>query len=218
MAQVKLTDLVLDFDLYPRNGLSSPNINSIVDALEMGDPIPPIVADKESKRVVDGFHRYKAHQKLKREKIEVTWRNYKGDAEMFADAVRLNRQHGQPFDTYDLKRSVQRLLEFGLKPKDVSDIVRVPRNRIDVFVGEFAKGPGQRPVVVKGGLSSLRGRTINQAQVNVNEKYSGYQPAFHVNQLVALLKANIIPETVAFQEGMDELCDLWAQIRKKKSA
>src|SRR5688572_5167258 len=98
MAKIKISDLVLDFNLYPRNDVSSVNVTSLIDAIEMGDPIPPPVVDKSSKRVIDGFHRVNAYKRLAHQEIEVTFREYKNEKDMFADAVRLNRAHGRAFD------------------------------------------------------------------------------------------------------------------------
>lgn len=219
MASVKLSDLVLDYDVYPRNDISSTHVASLCDALEMGDPVPPITVCRKTKRVSDGFHRYKAHERLKRETIEVVERDYKDDAELFRDAVRLNISHGQPFDSYDRKRAILRLSDFGLELRDISDVVRLPVARVQGFIGDCARGFRGQPVVLKSGLASLLARrTLTQRQEKTNEKWSGYQPAYHVNQLVSLLEAEIAPKTPAFVEGMDRLCELWFAFKKKEAS
>jgi ParB-like chromosome segregation protein Spo0J len=219
MATAKLIDLILDTTVYPRNEISGSTVQSLVDAIEMNDPVPPIVVDKASMRVVDGFHRYHAYKRLKRESIPVVLRTYKNEAELFADAVRLNRAHGRSFDPYDLRRAVQKLSGYGFKDNTISDIIRIPRARIEQFKGEFAKGPRGTEIVLKRGLvQELKGRSLTKEQVQANDRYSGYQPSFHVNQLIAILKADVIPKSEAFTSGMDELCSLWSIIRSKKSA
>lgn len=217
MAKVKLTDLVKDFTVYPRNEISSQNVQAIMDAIEMGDPIPPIVAEQKTKRIVDGFHRYDAYQKLKIDTVDVTWRTYKNDAELFADAYRLNGKHGRQFDQYDIKRAVLKLTDFGLKPHQISNIVRIPKGRIDEFIGAFGKGPRNSDIVLKAGLAhELKGRTLTKEQVEVNEKWGGYQPAYHVNQLIRILEAGIVPSSTNFHAGMDQLVQLWLGLKKQK--
>lgn len=216
MSKEKLSDLKLDKDLHPRNDISSATVTMLCDAMEKGDPIPPIIVDQVSKRIVDGFHRYEAHKRLKLPTIEVIWRRYKNDAEIFADAVRLNRTHGRAFDPYDIRRAVQKLEAFGFKPQDISDIVRIPKGKLLQFNGAYAKGPQGTNVVIKQGLvEALRGRTLTTAQVRVNEKYSGYQPAYHVNQLLSILQAGIVPQSSTFIQGMNDLCALWLSMKKK---
>lgn len=220
MAKAKLSDLILDFDLYPRNDISSTHISALFDALQVGTDLPPIIADRKSKRVVDGFHRHRAHQRFGSKKVEVIWREYKNEAQLFIDAVRLNVSHGRPFDTNDRKRAVLRLEEFGLKSSDISDIVRLPKSRIDEFKLALVTGHSGGPVIVKRGLSQHvpKSGTMSKAQEKVNNSWSGAQPTFHVNQLVKLLEAGFRPKTPAFIDGMDRLCELWMIIRRKKSA
>src|SRR5215813_804283 len=126
MTEVKLVELIEDFDIYPRNDVSSTHVSMLCDAISIGDPVPPIVVDKKSKRIVDGFHRYRAYKRIGRDKIPAVWREYKSDAELFADAVRLNAAHGRAFDAYDRKRAILKLEAFGLSPQAISAIVHIP--------------------------------------------------------------------------------------------
>jgi len=220
MASVKLSDLILDYNVYPRNDISSVHVTSLCDALEIGDPVPPITVCGKTKRISDGFHRFKAHERLGREMIEVVWRDYKNDAELFKDAVRMNVSHGRAFDPYDRKRAVLRLKDFGLTPRDISDVVRLPMHRVEIVIGGFGKGFRSQSIVLKSGLASTlkQQHTLTQKQEKTNERWSGSQPAFHVNQLVLLLEAEIVPKTSAFVAGMDRLCELWLAITKKNKA
>jgi len=214
MEKVKLSILVMDFDLYPRNDISASQVNALCDAIEMGDPIPPILADKKSKRIVDGFHRFKAYTKLKKETVEVVWKTYHNEGELFADAVRLNSTHGRPFDPYDRQRCVQRLLGYKIKPEAISEIVRIPLARIDEITRGFASTTSGKEVVVKHGLiASIGNRRLTKEQVKVNESYSGMQPTFHVNQLIRLIESNLSPQTDTFSDAMDRLCELWKEAK-----
>jgi len=61
MVKVALADLVLDYELYPRVRLSDMYVAELAEALRSGVVLPPVVVDRASNRVVDGFHRVKAH-------------------------------------------------------------------------------------------------------------------------------------------------------------
>src|SRR5688572_13414948 len=60
METIKASELVEDFDLYPRGDVDGTHVLSLVQALEAGVELPPIIACKKTKRIVDGFHRRRA--------------------------------------------------------------------------------------------------------------------------------------------------------------
>ena len=103
MKKMKAAQLVLDFGLYPRNNVDEHNVKNLVDALAAGTELPPVIIDRKSKRVVDGFHRVRAHLRLfgDNAEIDVITKNYKNDAELFLDAMRYNASHGAKLDTCD---------------------------------------------------------------------------------------------------------------------
>jgi len=220
MSSIKTVDLVLDFSLYPRNDVSSQHVASLVEALQSGNPLPPIVVERKSLRVVDGFHRVKAYQKTRASSVPVILKDYKTDAELFADAVRLNAAHGRSFDTYDRRRAVVRLIELGFKEKEVAEIVRITTPRVADFLKSTCTAQGGETVVVKSGLRSvLLGRTapITKKMTELNRTWSGMEPSFHVNQLISLLGSGVLPGGEGFRNGMDMLVELWAESKKKMS-
>src|SRR3989304_5097614 len=103
--KVPLEELVEDFEVYPRTMVSAPHVATLCDAIQAGQNLPPIVADRKSKRVTDGFHRLRAAKRLKLEKIECEFRSYKSEADLFADAVRMTSAHGRPLAPFASKRA-----------------------------------------------------------------------------------------------------------------
>ena len=97
MPTVKATELVQDYDLYPRAQVDGYHVREIAEALEAGVSMPPVIAEKGTKRVVDGFHRIRAAQKIHgaTAKIEVVFKVYGSEAELFREAMRLNADHGR---------------------------------------------------------------------------------------------------------------------------
>ena len=61
---MKASELLLDYDLYPRERIEPFNVNQMIEALTAGRELPPIIVDRKSLRVIDGFHRVKAYQRL----------------------------------------------------------------------------------------------------------------------------------------------------------
>lgn len=213
---MKLTDLILDFDLYPRNDVSATHVTALIDAFESGEAIPPIIVDAKSKRVVDGFHRYRMHDRLGHDTVEVELRTYASEADLFADAVRLNASHGRSFDSFDRRRAVLKLADYGYTPEQIKAIVHMPAAKLEDVVRITATVPGGGVVVVKGGLRrELTGTHMTAARRDLNESWSGMNPAYHARQLVDLLRAGVVPESAAFVQAMDELTELWRSVSAK---
>ncbi len=90
--KANIGDLNLDNSVWPRNTLDEEAIERYRDCLE---ELPPIVVDKETMTVLDGWHRVEAH---KREGIETIPVKYDGCPRHFflARAYTLNAKHGLP--------------------------------------------------------------------------------------------------------------------------
>lgn len=216
MAKLALSEIVIDENLYPRKEPSSFNVTRLVQALLSGAKLPPIVIESSTKRLVDGRTRYLAHERLEIASIDVTKKTYATDADLFADAVRLNIVHGEPLDSYCIQNAIIRLEDFGYSKEKISEVVRLPVDRIEKIERGFASNHSGKPVAIKGGLSHLHGRVLTSDQQAVNRRYSGGKAIFHLKQLCELLENDIWPETSLFASEMDRLVSLWAAISNKK--
>jgi hypothetical protein len=67
---MKLTEVVIDTDIYPRADWSRPTVERYVEALTAGDRFPPIILESGTNRLLDGMHRYQAHRRLSLDEIE----------------------------------------------------------------------------------------------------------------------------------------------------
>ena len=98
-----VSGLVLDRELSPRERLGSNHVRQLAEALRAGATFPPIVVQRGTSRVVDGFHRVEAHRRVygREALVEVVEKEYVDDGELFLDAVRLNAAHGSRLAPYD---------------------------------------------------------------------------------------------------------------------
>ena len=100
--KMKLADLDFDESLYPRKGgVDEQTVNMMGRAFDAGATFPPIVADKATKKVVDGFHRGRMYLKKGLAETEVELVSYKTVADLFLDAVRRNATHGRKLSPWD---------------------------------------------------------------------------------------------------------------------
>jgi ParB-like chromosome segregation protein Spo0J len=77
---------------------------------EMDTPLPPILVDEHTMRVIDGMHRLMAASLLGRDTIDVVF--FGGtEAEMFLRAVQENVTHGLPLSQADRRAAAERIIE-----------------------------------------------------------------------------------------------------------
>jgi hypothetical protein len=92
----------------------SPRLNGedkghILRLAEMDTPLPPILVDKRTMRVIDGMHRLMAASLRGRDTIEVIF--FGGsEADMFLRAVQENVTHGLPLSQADRRAAAERII------------------------------------------------------------------------------------------------------------
>ena len=186
MRTMKAAELVLDFDLYPRNNLDAHNVRAIVDALEAGVELPPVVIDKTSKRVVDGFHRVRAKLRFGGEEaeIDVIEKSYKNEAALFEDAMKYNAMHGARLDPCDRTRCVIIATRLKMTLARVAGALNMPEDKLGKLANNrTAKGLGGLTVPLKRTNQHMAGKKLNKVQQAANERSSGMNQVFYVNQV-----------------------------------
>lgn len=194
LKKVKLSKLVMDYELYPRDRIEVYHVNQMAEALKAGATLPPMTVDKKSKRVVDGFHRVRAYQKVYGLKAEalVDLKEYTTEAEIFADAVRLNASHGRRLSAYDQARCIAKAEALKLEPEVISSMLNMTLERIgQMKVQRFATYK-MEPVVLKRTTAHLAGKDLTVDEVEYNIKAGGMPQTFYIHQVVAMLEADTV--------------------------
>lgn len=208
--KLKVSELVEDFDLYPRASVDSAHVTHILGAYEAGAQLPPVIVDRKSKRIVDGFHRKRAYQRLYGDDamIDVEFRDYRNDAEMFLDAMRLNANHGRNMTSYDRTHAIEIALSFEIDPTMVATVLNMKIERVTEFKAErCAKiensrrfSPLKRPVM------HFRGKIITKEQAEVMPKLGGNHPSYYASQLIILIDNGMLDtENEALMERLKTL-------------
>lgn len=215
--KIKLTDIVIDDSIYPRSKPNEYNIQRMLLAYESGAKFPPIIIEAGTYRLVDGRHRYETYKRKGTETVAVTEKSYASEADLFADAVSLNIDHGMALDQYSVRSSIARLIELGFELPAIGSIVRIPVETIGVIVKGFAATPEGQAIALKGGLRHMRGETLSARQIEVNRSYAGGKASFYAKQIGDLLESDLWPRTSpSFVEQMDRLVALWSAARPSK--
>ena len=191
---VKIAKLVLDYDLYPREQIQSFNVRQMVEALEAGTVLPPIIVERKSKRVVDGFHRVRAYQKLYGKDAEVSaiFRTYEGEAQMFAGAIALNSTHGRNLTPYDRARCLARAEELKMDPAVVAKALNMTIETMGRLKTERLGYFHTKPIVLKRTITHLAGEELNEEQFEYNRRAGGMNQTFFINQIIAMLEADVV--------------------------
>jgi len=212
--RMQLEDLVNDSSIFPRGSVSDIQVNRLIQAMDAGVKVPPITVEKSTKRIVDGWHRTEASRRQGLKTIEAIAKSYASEADLFADAVRLNIDHGLPLTSYHVRAAIVKLEQYGFERVKIGEVVRMTVEQIEKIERGFASDEQGEPVALKSGLSNMRGATLSEAQLAVNRKYSGPKAVFFIRQLKGVIENDMWPtDHPTFAAEMDELCALWQ--RKK---
>lgn len=208
--KIKLKDIVIDEAIYPRSKVNEYNIQRMMQAYDAGARFPSVTVEAGTRRLIDGRHRYETFSRKGAETISATEKVYASEADLFADAVRLNIDHGVPLDQFSIRTSVARLQEYGVSREAISEIVRIPVEGLESITKGFATSTAGEPIALKGGLSHMRGEQLTDRQMEVNRSYAGGKAAFYARQIADLLETDLWPRrSPAFVEQMNRLTRLW---------
>lgn len=203
MRKMKLSDLVFDYDLYPRTAVNDQTVRQMLVAYQAGAKFPPFVIDKRSKRVIDGFHRAQMYERADGEdaEVEVVEKTYKDDAAMYRDAIEYNAKHGRPLSTCDRVHCIVRAEELGIELEQIAATLQIT---VDVAgklrverVGEMVRTPGMGaktpgPVALKQTIRHMAGQGLTVAQCEANTHLGGMNQAYYVYQLIILIEADLL--------------------------
>ena len=197
MREVSIAELILDFDLYPRTQIDSSHVRYMRIAHEGGTILPQPIIDKKSKRVIDGFHRISMYKRIdKSMKIEVIEKNYASDAEMFADAMRLNAHHGRNLSPFDRAHCIIRAESLGMTVEQIAGDLSMSVEAIGEMKLEkmgTMRSDGLRVTIpIKRTIQHMHGRQLTKRQFEANDRLGGMNQMFYVNQLIELIESDLL--------------------------
>lgn len=189
VVHMPVSELVEDFDIYPRHEVSSVNVRNLISAYLSGRTIDPIKADKKTKRIIDGFHRRRMWIKVAGADaiIPVDVKDYKSDEEMLAAAVEANAHHGLQLQEVDKRRVVLRLGDLGVDDERIATVLHIPPARVQKLRvriatvtepgGTIRKEPLKRPHF------HMQGKPMSEGQAQAARSAPGTSYSLVVRQL-----------------------------------
>lgn len=192
--KLRLDSLVEDLKVYPRGAVSDMRVDDLAYAHDAGSVLPPIVVDRKTRKIVDGFHRARALRKRlgKDASVPCVVREFADDAEMLLESARLNSGHGLPLGRHDQRVVVLRARQLGAQNEDIAAALGITPQRLTAIAIRVAQSDdGEVPL--KRGTEHLSGHYLNKDQVDKIRKMRGAPIAAKARELSGLIQSGIAP-------------------------
>ncbi|MEJ7873336.1 MAG: hypothetical protein WKF67_13840, partial [Rubrobacteraceae bacterium] len=138
---IAIDDVVIDMKVYPREQWSSATVDQYAEGLEAGEAFPPIVLERETNRLLDGMHRYRAHLGLGYESIAVDYDEAPEGVPVKLYAASLSAKHGDRIANGELKavarETIQANPDFNIKT--VARYLGVTRQTVGRWIGDITE-------------------------------------------------------------------------------
>lgn len=238
-ATVKLSELVEDFDIYPRHSVDSAYVSELARAIQAGVSLPLVRVDKKTKRIVDGFHRARAWRKVlgRGGEIEADLHSYASEQALLKEAIELNAAHGRKLDQQDRSRAALLLERNGVTVKEIAVVLHTTEQRVQELInvrvvlvkpppqdkpvsGAPPPAPEKRPAKpVAYPQPGKSPRELSPEQYRVMESSGGHRTAQTVTQLTRELEAGLVDLSVpGLSEKLWRLHDVIESVAEKPSA
>jgi hypothetical protein len=226
IVSVPLADLVEDTTLYPRHVVDSVNVTRLVQALEAGATLPPLIADKQSKRLIDGWHRIRAYRKVLGPNgvVDVELRDYPDEGSMLLDAIECNAIHGRQLDKTDMTRCIHLSQEKGVTLVRVAAVLHITESvaeKLTIRVATVPQGstetiPGTDQVALKRPVIHLAGTQLSEAQARAQPTVPGTSYLLITRQLADAVRLDLanrgdLKLMQALRELLDALQDYFSE-------
>lgn len=192
---LKIKDLIFDLNFYPRFKTNWLTAYQYAMAMKAGSVFPPITVGvyKGKHYVIDGWHRVEALKTLGEEFVQAVIKKYPSEAEMFAESVRLNASHGLQLTPREKARIIDRLESYHFGLEQISEIVKVPVDKIARFKTKVVVGPNGQKIYIKSVVErAVKGDEKLALKVN-QDSFNVRDVTFLLKQLLELLRSGVFP-------------------------
>jgi len=135
LQSIGVDDVVFRDDLYPRIEHDAALVQKYAANL---DVLPPIEVNQHNE-LIDGWHRWKAHRKAKRDTVPATVTETASEAEFLALACRRNATAGKQLEDRDKKKMAIRLYNGGegITKPEIADTLSVTERTVTGYLKDI---------------------------------------------------------------------------------
>jgi len=192
---LKIDEVEFDWELYPRMNVNWLTALKYADAMKTGADFPPIVIGmyRGKRYVIDGWHRVEALKLLDESYVKAVVKPFGTWTDMFVEAVKLNITHGRAISPWEKARIIHKLKGLKFTLEQITEIVRVPVDKIERFAAKVVIGPDGKPLYLKSPVAKASAITgvdpskVDQSCLNVRSVQH------LLTQLITLLEADLCP-------------------------
>ncbi len=209
--KIKATRLIFDYNIYPRHQIVPYHVNELIEALSAGVVTPPPVIDKTTLRIVDGWHRITAHQKLygKDTKITCILKTYQSEADIYLDAIALNAAHGRALTPHDKARCISRAEELNIDPQAIASALNTTLDRVTGIKQDRGASYKGAATTLKRTTAHLAGEDLTKEQFEYNRKAGGMNQTFYINQVIGMIESESVDwDNQSITQGLKKLYSL----------
>jgi len=217
ISTIKAVELIKDWNLWPRDSvqvLDYTNVSRMREALKNGYKLPPVIADKKSLRIVDGFHRTSAVLSVfgNDADIDVILREYESEKDIFEDAIKLNAYQGLPLSPKDRAHCMIKLRKYKVPKSAIADLFQISTARFDAFFAQRTafilneKNQKER-VSLSYGARNFAGKVMTPEQYKTANGLNGAAVSYKIQILINSLKSEAIILDDKIVKKLEELRD-----------
>ena len=149
-------------------------------------------------------------------RVDVEMRRYGSEAEMLAEAISLNAEHGLPLGQFERRQAVLRLGEMGVDDSTIAVILRIPEPRVQQIQVQVStvvnpRGAPLHVEVLKRPLSHFQGRTMSEEQAVAQRSAPGSSYGLLIRQLSTAMQLGLINrnsgKTIAALQDLRQVID-----------
>lgn len=207
---VPIADLIEDDSIYPRHKVDGSHVVDLVRAIQGGAQLPPPLVDAKTHRIVDGYHRVRAHKRVDPDgTIQCVVQSFADESEVIAAAVDANAAHGRKLDVQDKTRAALMLEKQGFDVARIAVVLHTTPKRVEELVVRVVK-VGEETFPAKPVCYPKLGgqpRTLTPGQYGVMQSAPGHRTAQRLTQLANEIESGLI-DPVEFGPHLDRLVDV----------
>jgi len=135
---IAIDDVVLDAAIYPRGSVSSVVVSRYAEAYDADEPLPPIVLEVGTRRLLDGRHRLGALRQLGRTHAEVRWESIPDGIPPKLWCAAYSTRHGHTIAEDDLRAVATDVLEAApeMPVAEIAKLIGRPRRTVQDWLAE----------------------------------------------------------------------------------
>ena len=202
MVEVKIKDVIVDAEVYPRTQDVWQKVYEYSMAMKAGATFPPVIVGKYRNQLIliDGLHRIKASKLLDRITIEATIKPYSNKKQMFIDAVKFNNIHGKPLTVMDKTLIFSKLRNWQVTDSEISLLLGTPIDRFSVYITRLVGADGKEKPIKSIIAENLKNQRITETDaIHMSFPYQkqnvliSHDCLHALNQLINMIQNNLVP-------------------------